>query len=200
MILALRIALALLLIGAVGVLAARWYIGRLDQPAYSVEISDGGFELRNYAPMVVVATRQQGTRRAALEGGFRTLAGYIFAEDRPGEKLAMTTPVLHGPSAGGGWSVAFVMPPGRGPESLPVPAAGLELREVPARQMAALRFSGRWSDDRLDAKTADLTDWMAARGLLPSGPAEYAFYHPPFMPFFLRRNEVLIPVSGDTDG
>ncbi len=195
MILVLRIALVLVLLAALGTLAARWYIGRLDQPVYSVEARDGPFELRSYAPMVVAATRQPGQRRDALEGGFRTLARYIFAEDRSGEKLAMTTPVLHGPSKGGGWSVAFVMPPGRTPENLPVPASDLELRDVPAREVAAIRFSGRWSDARLAQKTADLSGWLDARGLAPAGPAEYAFYHPPFMPFFLRRNEVLIPVA-----
>lgn len=195
MILFLRIALALVLLTALGTLAARWYIGRLDQPVYGVEMRDGPFELRSYAPMVVAATRQPGQRREALEGGFRTLATYIFAEDRGGEKLAMTTPVLQGPTKGGGWSVAFVMPPGRAPEDLPVPASDLELREMPAREVAAIRFSGRWSDARLARKAADLSAWLDARGLVPTGPAEYAFYHPPFMPFFLRRNEVLIPVA-----
>lgn len=199
MILALRLAVLLFLVGALGVLAARWYIGRLDQPSYAVAVADGRFELRDYAPMVIATTRQQGVRRQALEGGFRTLASYIFAEDRPGEKLAMTTPVLLGATMDGGWSVAFVMPPGRSPESLPVPQGDLQLRDVPARQVAALRFTGRWSDDRLAEKSGELSDWMTARNLAPAGPPEYAFYHPPFMPFFLRRNEVLIPVAAGAE-
>lgn len=200
MIIALRLAVALALIAMLGVLGARWYIGRLDQPVYAVEARDGRFELRTYEPMVVAATRQPGTRRDALEGGFRTLARYIFAGDRAGEKLAMTTPVLHGPAGDEGWSVAFVMPPGRSAGSLPVPAGDLELRTLPAREVAALRFSGRWSDARLAAKTEELSDWMDGRGLVAAGPAEYAFYHPPFMPFFLRRNEVLIPVADGKAG
>ena len=64
---------------------------------------------------------------------------------------------------------------------------------------AALRFTGRWSDDRLPKKSGELSDWMTARNLAQAGPPEFAFYHPPFMPFFLRRNEVLIPVAAGAE-
>jgi hypothetical protein len=35
---------------------------------------------------------------------------------------------------------------------------------------------------------------MAKQGLEPAGEAVWARYNPPFTPWFLRRNEVLIPV------
>jgi len=40
-----------------------------------------------------------------------------------------------------------------------------------------------------------IDDWMRARGLVPQGPPEYAYYNDPFTPGFLRRNEVLRPVA-----
>jgi len=36
---------------------------------------------------------------------------------------------------------------------------------------------------------------MAERGLAAAGDAVWARYNPPFTPWFLRRNEVLIPVQ-----
>jgi hypothetical protein len=39
---------------------------------------------------------------------------------------------------------------------------------------------------------------MAARGLEATGEPVLARYNPPFMPSFMRRNEVLIPVTRPT--
>jgi hypothetical protein len=36
---------------------------------------------------------------------------------------------------------------------------------------------------------------MRQKGLEPAGEPIFARYNPPFMPWFLRRNEVLIPVG-----
>jgi hypothetical protein len=62
--------------------------------------------------------------------------------------------------------------------------------------MAAVRFSGAAGDATLATKEAELRRWMAARQLQATGEPEYAFYNSPFIPPFMRRNEVLIPVAG----
>jgi hypothetical protein len=67
--------------------------------------------------------------------------------------------------------------------------------ETKARLMAAVSFSGRWTDDRFDRFARQLDAWARARGLAPVGPPEYAYYNDPFTPGFLRRNEVLLPVA-----
>jgi hypothetical protein len=36
---------------------------------------------------------------------------------------------------------------------------------------------------------------MEKHGYDPAGEDIFARYNPPFMPFFMRRNEVLIPVT-----
>jgi len=40
-----------------------------------------------------------------------------------------------------------------------------------------------------------LFEWIKKRGLEPAGEPIFARYNPPFMPWFLRRNEVLIPLK-----
>ena len=38
---------------------------------------------------------------------------------------------------------------------------------------------------------------MRNRGLRIAGDPVWARYNPPFAPWFLRRNEILVPVDGD---
>jgi hypothetical protein len=68
------------------------------------------------------------------------------------------------------------------------------VREVPRRLVATWRYSGRWTEARFREEEQQLRRELAARGLVATGDAEIARYNPPFMPTFLRRNEVLIPV------
>jgi hypothetical protein len=62
------------------------------------------------------------------------------------ERIAMTTPVGQR-RAEGGWVVSFVMPASYTMEALPVPEqSDVTLRQEPERRMAAVRYSGFWSE------------------------------------------------------
>lgn len=184
--------------GTAAVAAAAYYLNdrNTEKADYDLLVEEGPFALRAYPAMVVAESEQSGQRETALGNGFRILADYIFARSRPGDKLAMTAPVLQRPGKDeASWITRFVMPKGRDRASLPEPSAGVELREVAARKVAAVRFSGAVDPAMLAAKETALNEWLVGRGLEPAGPAEYAFYSSPFIPGVLRRNEVLIPVD-----
>jgi effector-binding domain-containing protein len=106
----------------------------------------------------------------------------------------MTAPVTQTPEAGD-WTVRFLMPAGRSTGDLPAPAGDVRLVELPEARVAAIRFSGRWTDANFDRAEATLAAWLEARGLTPAGPPTYAYYNDPFTPAFLRRNEVLAPLA-----
>jgi hypothetical protein len=81
-------------------------------------------------------------------------------------------------------------------ETLPVPNnTKVLLREVPARQMAAVRYSGTWSETNYRLHLAELEAWMITKNRVATGDPVWARYNPPFTPWFLRRNEILIPVK-----
>ncbi len=193
----LLIIFALLGLGLV-VLVGVWVyvVQNVETPDHQTLKSDGPIELRAYPALTVAEVERGGPRRAALSDGFSPLAGYIFAREREGERIAMTAPVTQVPAGEGRWSVAFIMPSTFTLEDLPAPArADVRLREVPARRMAAIRFSGHPDDADLAAEEARLRDWMAAEGIEATGMPVHAYYNDPFTPGFLRRNEVLIPVA-----
>ncbi len=187
------------LIGSlVGVAAAAyglfvWREKQSEVPDYRTVEADGQFEIRDYPELLVAEAAAAGERTAALNAGFRKLARYIFAEDREGEGIAMTAPVLSEPG-GAGWRTRFVIPAELTREELPPPGPGVEIVTVPARRVAAIRFPGRATDQRLRAKEAELRAWLEKRGRA-AGTVSFAFYNSPYVAPALRRNEVLIELA-----
>ena len=111
------------------------------------------------------------------------------------EKIAMTAPVNQ-QRAGDKWVVSFLMPAEYTMQTLPEPTdPAVRLREVPARKMAAVRYSGTWSQKRYEKQRTGLEEFIENQGLEIMGEAIFARYDPPFQLPFLRRNEVLIPVQ-----
>ncbi|MDG5489475.1 heme-binding protein [Sphingomonas sp. BGYR3] len=182
-----------LAVGAAAV-AAKRLASSGEQPEYQTITADGAFSIRAYPPLVVAETRQYGMREPSLRRGFGMLADYIFAKERPGEKIAMTAPVLSDTDQGA-WRTRFVLPARYSAEAAPTPQAGVSIATLPARRVAAVRFSGVADDAVLADQEARLRRWVYDRGLVPAGPAEHAFYNAPFVPGLLRRNEVLIALA-----
>ena len=204
----------LVLLGLAAMAVFVFYVQNVETPVYRVVAQEGDFEVRDYPPLVVAEVRRQGPRQEALRAGFGPLARYIFAEERGGERISMTAPVtqqrperismtapvtaqaLPDMAQGDDWAVRFIMPARYGLEQLPAPAGSdVRLSEVPPRRVAAIRFSGRASDELIASQEEALRAWLAARDLTPAAPAIYAFYNDPFTPGFLRRNEVLIDLA-----
>lgn len=171
-----------------------WREASVETPDHVRYDGDGDFEIRDYPPLLVATTRDAGLRDSAISRSFERLAGYIFAKDRPGEKIAMTAPVLQDADASL-WRTRFVLPRRWTTETLPQPSPGVTIEELPSRRMAVVRFSGAADDLMLDDQEQRLRAWLQGRGIEPTGPREYAFYNSPFVPPALRRNEVLLPVA-----
>jgi hypothetical protein len=182
----------------------------IEEAAYTTVTADGAFEIRDYAPHVVAETLVEGTLEEAGNKAFNRLFGYISGGNRSREKVAMTAPVSQQPGgekiamtapvsqqrAEGRWSVSFMMPAARTLEDLPAPEdPQVVLRQVPARRMAAVRYSGSWSEAGFQRNREKLESWMRGRGLAPAGDPVWARYNSPFSLWFLRRNEILIPVA-----
>jgi hypothetical protein len=189
----------------------------VEQAKYTVVVQDGGFELRDYAPHVVAETVVAGDFEQAGNRAFSALFRYISGGNRSRSKLAMTAPVSQASrgdgtggekiamtapvaqhAADGRWAVSFMMPAAYSLETLPQPSdPRVVLRQVPAQRVAALRYSGTWSEKSYLRHKTELESWVAQRGLRPVGDVVWARYNPPFAPWFVRRNEILVEVQGD---
>ena len=104
---------------------------------------------------------------------------------------AMTTPVTQA-RTGDQYTVRFMMPSELSRDALPEPNdTRITIREVPARTLAAVRYSGTWSKRNYEKHLGVLYAALRAEGLKPEGEPVWARYNPPFTPWFMRRNEIL---------
>jgi hypothetical protein len=107
----------------------------------------------------------------------------------------MTAPVGQTETASG-FTVSFTMPAGSTLANLPKPIdERVSLRELEPARVAVVRFRGRWSTEHMAERTEALRGWIQQQGLSVAGEPEINRYDPPFVPWFLRRNEVWIPVT-----
>ncbi len=185
----------------------------IEEAAYTVVKQENKFEIRDYAPHILAETVVEGDLEEAGSNAFNRLFRYISGDNRSRAKVAMTTPVSQQPmgekikmTAPVGqqrvqekWAVSFMMPASYTMENIPEPDdPKVTLRQVPARLMAAVRYSGFWSEKGYLRYKVELESWIERMGLSIVGKPIWARYNPPFMPWFLRRNEILIPVDAGT--
>ncbi len=115
-----------------------------------------------------------------------------------GTKMAMTAPVLSTDAEEGAQSYryAFVMERKYTLESVPKPRdERITLRQIPPRTVAVRRYSGFWSEANYEKNKNALIDDLQRDGVRIVGKPYLARYNPPFMPWFLRRNEVIVEID-----
>jgi hypothetical protein len=186
-------------LAAAGVALATYRERKAEKPDHSLVEADDAIEVRDYPALLVAETVAPGDRLNALNAGFERLADYVAGHRRGpgdgGEAIGMTAPVLSDRTERGQWRTRFIMPAHYDAESLPVPDGGVHVAHLPARRMAAIRFTGSAGDEALADHERVLRVWLAQHGYSADGPAEHAYYNSPFVPPPLRHNEVLVPVA-----
>lgn len=90
------------------------------------------------------------------------------------------------------------MPAGYTIDTPPTPTdRRITVREVPTQLAAARTFTGRWTEESYRGHLATLRTAAKGVGLEIVGTPRFARFDPPWTPWFLRRNEVVIPVVGN---
>ena len=155
----------------------------IEEAAYSVVKSDGAFELRDYAPHIVAEVAVEASMEEAGNQAFRKLFGYISGNNQAKTKIAMTAPVNQQPASekiamtapvnqvrdGNRWVISFVMPASATMDTLPAPTdTSITLRPAPGRRMAAIRYTGRWTQQGFEKHRDELEAWLTQKQLRAS--------------------------------
>lgn len=185
-----------------------------EEAKYKVVLREQDFEVREYEPHIIAETLVDGDFDKAGNKAFSRLFKYISGNNKSRQKIEMTAPVAQGAGsekidmtspvgqqeADGRWAVSFMMPASYSLETLPEPQdPEVVLRQVPARHIAAVRYSGFWSEEGYMLNRDKLETWIKKNRFRVVGGPIWARYDPPFMPWFLRRNEILVPIAYPSD-
>ena len=180
-----------------------------EEQKYTVESKFPKFEVRRYEACVFADVTVTGDFESAGSAGFRPLIGYISGNNQPNSKIAMTAPVVQEPvskiamtspvlqqSTGQESIISFVMPAGMRLDNLPIPTnSKVSLREVPEQLVAVSRFSGRWTHATYMKHVTELETSISEAGFKLNGSPRFARFDPPWTPWFMRRNEIQIPIA-----
>lgn len=195
----------------------------IEEPSYEVLRSEGPFEIRRYAPMLVAETWVDGDMDEASNKGFRLIANYIFGHNqRPDSdqtaKIAMTAPVTVEPqpsaiataapmtvepqSADSGlasvsrWRIHFVMPRAYTLASIPKPRNdAVQLREIPAKVFVVYTYSWLNTQHRVQQKIQETLQWAQRASLQVIGAPQLARYDPPWTLPMFKRNEIMVEIA-----
>lgn len=188
------------------------FAAAIEKPEYKVVFVDGAVEYRLYQSFIVAETEIIGLEswKDASNEGFRRLFKYITGDNNGEEKIAMTAPVQQSKiqaedvvfnqaeplTTKSGWKVGFMLPSSYSIVDAPMPVdERIEIRTVPEKLVAAIRYSGRWTTRNFDKYESRLMAALMEENIEILGESETAFYNPPFVPPFMRRNEILVEVA-----
>ena len=189
----------------------------IEEPSYQVLLQTKHYEIRRYESYIVAEVDVAGDMGSSGNRAFRILAGYIFGNNEPGEKMAMTAPVesqekprgekmemtapvlSEAPEPGETvYTYAFVMEAKYTLDTLPAPLdPQIRIYEKPARTLAVRRYSGVWSEANYRENEAALLRALATDRVTTIGNPVFARYNAPFTPWFMRRNEIQIEIAPD---
>jgi len=164
----------------------------VEKASYKTVIKEGNFEVRLYDPVIIAVSQENNLKGTS---GFNQLFSYISGRNRESKKIAMTAPVINNLDAEKP-TIAFVMPKAYSMEELPQPMpSNIQLQEIPKRYLAAISFSGNINQKIIEKKKHELIEWLKAKQITAIGSIELARYNPPFVPGFIKHNELLVEVN-----
>jgi len=188
----------------------------IEEPKYTLIEKNDAFEIRKYAPYLVAQTEVTGTFDEMGNKAFRILFKYISGENQQRSKIKMTAPVIKESTENNGLKIqmtapviqeidkinpksatfSFVMPQSFTLATLPIPLDDrINLKEIPAKTVAVLKYSGGWGEEKYKKNEAILLKALDDADIITIGKPSFARYNSPFVLCFMRRNEIMIEVQ-----
>ncbi|MEQ9363508.1 MAG: heme-binding protein [Leptospirales bacterium] len=182
----------------------------IEEPEYSVVKKTDVYDIRQYKAVVAIETEVEADFEDAGNRAFRRLFNYIDGDNQSQSKISMTAPVTQSAASekiamtapvtqserDGKYVVRFVLPAEYTLETAPSPNdPTVAVTLLPARSFAVYTYSGFWSRSGYDEALAKLKQALAKDAVEYVNEPIWARYNSPFSLWFLRRNEVWLPIK-----
>ncbi|CAN6681129.1 unnamed protein product [Malus baccata var. baccata] len=151
----------------------------LETPKYEILKRTANYEVRKYAPYLVV---EGPVDKLSGSAGFGDVTGYIFGKNSKMEKIPMTTPVFTEASDAelSKVSIKLCLPLDKDISSLPDPnQETISLKKVEGGIAAVVKFSGKPTEEIVREKEKVLRASLIRDGLTPKEGCSLARYNDP---------------------
>lgn len=153
---------------------------------------DKHIELREYPILYLAQTTSERDKK--YSNGFRNVFNYISGENKSSEKISMTTPVISQVSETT-LTTSFVVP-NKYNGNPPTPSSDMvTIKTLTNGRYMVIRFKGGWNDQIFQTYNERLLQFIHNENLEILSDAFILRYQPPFLPNFLKRNEIMYQVK-----
>jgi effector-binding domain-containing protein len=201
---AMRLNRSLLILGIIAIGAGALFLGAYNAASaplpegFPEPTQDGVIEIKQYPEYRAATVQVTGSLADAPSQGFSPLFNHISSND-----ISMTAPVeTRYPAAtltadstvAGEAAVSFLY---RSLDIVPSEIAeNVQVEDIPPMTVLSLGMRGGYSYDNYVAGIEQLQAWLAQHpDYEVVGPPRRFFYDGPFVPDFLKRNDIQIPVQ-----
>jgi len=149
---------------------------------------EGRMELRQYDKVMLASSISSMT--PSQDAGFSDVFRYISGENDQKTKISMTTPVVTY-EENKQLITGFFIPKKYTETTIPQPTSkDVFINELKKSYYIVIKFNGRWTHKNFEKHNMMLLDYMKQKGYKANSQKIILRYQPPFIPSFLRRNEI----------
>ncbi|PAT01930.1 hypothetical protein CI105_03475 [Candidatus Izimaplasma bacterium ZiA1] len=159
---------------------------------YLVDYKNKNIEIRRYPDFNIVSTKSQIDENHS--NGFNEVFNYISGANHKQEKIKMTTPVISN-VVDDTLVTSFVIPRKYDKKDIPLPSNNVYLNHVEGGKFLVIRFSGKWSKGNFEKNDLLLQKYVIEHDIRITNEKYVLRYQPPFIPSFLRRNEIMYRID-----
>ena len=168
-------------------------MGYFETLKYKLLEKHGNMEVREYKSFFLASTKT--SKDPTQNSGFGNVFNYISGQNERQEKISMTTPVITS-YEDDKLVTGFFVPSKFDRNSIPKPSSSnVFIEEVSSGTFVAIRFSGNWNEKNFDRHDLELKNFMKEKNIQALGKRMILRYQPPFIPSFLRKNEILYRIK-----
>ena len=168
-------------------------MGFFETIRYTRIKKEKNIEIRQYDIFLLASTKTMSNKQ--FDSGFMNVFNYISGENHKEEKISMTTPVVSY-EEDEQLVTGFYVPSKYNQTTVPKPTSEhVFIQENEAAIYAVIRFSGGWHEKNFKKAELKLKEYIDQNHYEIISSRIIFRYQPPFIPGFLRRNEIAFKIK-----
>jgi len=167
-----------------------------ERPEFTIVRKEKPFEIRRYESFHGVTYSYEEDK--TLDQGFQTLFKYLSKENDENVKISMTVPVIEVKKERI-QKMSFVLPKVFGADPPKPLDPRLQITKFEGGTYAVISYRGASNAEKEGKKEEELMNWIKKHQWEVKGTVQVAYYNPPFIPGFLKHNEIMVRIEYTED-